>query len=69
MVDDLAGLLVEPRAELGERFELAELRVGQLEVARHAPVGRPLRLAADARDRLADVDGGRTPSSKRVGDR
>jgi len=45
-------------AEAREGLELLKLRVGQLEVARHGPVRRPLRLRADARDRLADIDRG-----------
>ena len=48
MVDDLAGVVIEPRAELGEGFQLGELRVGELEIARHRSVGRPLCLATDA---------------------
>ena len=48
MVDDLAGVVIEPCAELGEGFQLGELRVRELEIARHRSVGRPLRLAADA---------------------
>ena len=48
MVDNLAGVVIEPRAELGERFQLSELRVRELEIARHPSVGRPLRLATDA---------------------
>ena len=31
-------------------------RVGELEIARHGTVSRALRLAADARDRFADID-------------
>ena len=48
MVDDLAGVFIEPCAELGERFQLGELRVRELEIARHRTVGRPLCLAAHA---------------------
>ena len=50
--------VVESRAEPGEGLELDELRVGELEVAGDGAVGRPLRLAADPRDRLADIDRG-----------
>ena len=59
MLDDLAGVVIEPRAELGEGFQFRELRVGKLEIARDRAVGRPLRLAADARNGLADIDRGK----------
>ena len=59
MVDDLAGVVIEPGAELGEGFQLLELRVRELEIARHRSVGRPLRLAANARNGFADIDGGK----------
>ncbi len=47
---------VEPRAEPRKGLELLELRVGEPEIAGDRAVGRQLRLAADARDRPADVD-------------
>ena len=48
MVDDLAGVVIKTCAELGEGFQLRELRVRELEIARHGSVGRPLCLATDA---------------------
>ena len=48
MVDDLASVVIEPRAELGEGFQLGELRIRELEIARNGSVGRRLCLAADA---------------------
>jgi hypothetical protein len=48
MVDDLTGVVIEPRAELGEGFKLGELRIRELEIARDGTVGRRLGLAADA---------------------
>src|SRR5208337_1758420 len=48
MVDNLAGVFVKTGAELGEGFQLRELRVRELEIARHGPVGRRLCLATDA---------------------
>ena len=59
MVDDLAGVVIEPRAELGEGFQLGELRVRELQIAGHGSVGRPLCLATDAGNGLADIDGGK----------
>ena len=46
------------RAKPGKGFEFLKLGVSKLEVARHGPVGRTLRLAADARDGFADIDRG-----------
>ena len=54
-VIDGLRVVVEAGAEAGEGLELLELRIGQLEVAGHGAEGRQLRLAADARDRPADV--------------
>ena len=59
MVDDLASVVIKPRAELGEGFQLSELRIRELEIARHGPVGRRLSLATDAGNGLADIDGGK----------
>ncbi len=59
VVDDLTGMFIETGSEFGKGFQLCELRVGELEIARHRSVGRPLCLAADAGNRLADIDGGK----------
>ena len=58
MLDDLAGVLIQTGAEPGKGLKFLELRVAELEIARHHPVGRPLRLAADARNGFADIDRG-----------
>ena len=56
VVDDLACIFIQPGAEPRKGLELLELRVGELQIARHGTVGRALRLAADARDGFADID-------------
>ena len=56
VLDDLAGVFIQAGAEPGKGLEFLELRVGELEVARHRAVGRALRLAADARNGFADID-------------
>ncbi len=48
VLDDLAGVLIQAGAKPGEGLKFLELRVTELEVARHRAVGRPLRLAANA---------------------
>ena len=58
MVDVLAGVLVHASAEPSKRFELLELRVGELEITGHRAIRRPLRLAADAGHGLGDIDRG-----------
>jgi hypothetical protein len=50
--------LVEVRAELRERRELAELREVEPQAPRDLLHGLRLRVAADARDRQAHVHGG-----------
>ena len=50
MLDDLAGIFIQPSAEPGKGLELLELRVGEIEVTRDGTVGRALRLPADARN-------------------
>ena len=57
MLDDLAGVFIQAGAEPGKGLEFLELRVGELEVARHHAISRPLRLAANARNGFADIDG------------
>ena len=57
MLDDLAGVFIQAGAEPGKGLKFLELRVGELEVARHGTVGRALRFAADARNGFADIDG------------
>ena len=47
VIDDLLGVVIKPRAELGERLQLGELRIREFEVAGHRSVGRPLCLATD----------------------
>jgi len=58
VIDDLAGVVIQPSPEAREALELLELRVGELEIACDPAEGRALRLAADARDRFADIDCG-----------
>ena len=65
MVDDLASVFIEAGAELGEGFQLGELSVCELEIARNRSVGRPLRLASDPRHGLADIDSGKNPQLKK----
>src|SRR5580700_3594826 len=55
MVDDLACMFIKSRAELGERLQLGELRVREFQIACHGSVSCPLRLAANARNGLADI--------------
>ena len=57
MLDDLARVVIEPRTKARKRLQFLELRVGEFEVARHRAVGRPLRLATDAGNGFADIDG------------
>ncbi len=52
------SVFVQAAAEAGRGLEFLELRVGELEVARHGAKDRPLRLAANARHRFADIDRG-----------
>ena len=56
MRDDRAGRFIHSGTEPRKGLQLLELRKAKLEVARDRAVGRPLRLAADARDGLADID-------------
>ncbi len=58
MLDNLAGIFIQPSTKTGKCFKFLELRIGELEVPRHGAVGCPLRLAADTRNRLADIDSG-----------
>ena len=52
-------------AEAGEHFELEKLQVVELHAAGFALDGFMLGLAADARDRAGDVDGGQHAAGKR----
>jgi hypothetical protein len=67
VVDDFAGVVIKAGAELDEGFQFGELGVGEFEVARHGSVCRPLGLAADARNGLADIDGGQNTQLEKRG--
>ena len=56
MLDDLARVFIQAGAESGKRLEFLKLGIGELEIARHRAIRRPLRLAADARNGFADID-------------
>ena len=64
MFDDHAGLFIQPGAEPGKGLEFLELGIDQFEISRHPPVDCPLRLAADPRHRLPDIDGGQYAQSE-----
>src|ERR1700753_2747850 len=58
MVEDCAGMLVQPCAESREGFQLLELRVSQLQRSGYGRVGGELRGAPDSRNRLGNIHGG-----------
>ena len=56
-VQPLPCLGIDLGAKAGKDLNLFELRVREPEIPRHSAKGRQLRLAANAADRGADVDG------------
>src|ERR1700758_685978 len=58
MLNNLAGALVDHRAEAGKYFEFEELRVFEPETFGERLQNWRLRLAADTRDTFADIDRG-----------
>ena len=47
---------IESGAEARKGFQLFELGIGQLEITGNSPIGSTLRLAANPRHGLADID-------------
>ena len=66
-IELLLRRLVEVGAELRERRQLAVLREVETQRARDLPHRLDLRGAADARHRVADVDGGTHARVEQVG--
>src|SRR6516164_7956662 len=56
MIDDLARALVDHGAEARKHLELKKLGVVETQTFRQRLQDRRLRLAADARNALADID-------------